>query len=382
MRAAAVLVPLLLSVAACRTTRGDATPPATVVPSTTPEVAPAAEPAPDPLAAVSLQPRPSWMDRFADDAPPGDLRFFEISTLMTELGIDRARAVELQNHYRDAGRRDPAQAVEARYAAARTRAQAGEFEDRRDVAKLATAPFVVVFDLDETLYDQSYPSEVAASCKDLEVDDGGKRRAIKLAPGATAALDRIAALGGAVVLFSAAPDEPTLLNLRAWEFGGKPLPDHPAIAGVLTNSHLVLQSTTEGPGAELRRRGRPVIEPSKDLRIFDESLTRVILIDDNPTRTFQFRNLRVVQKFDAERYCTGKDARLRKLFDSTLPDVVAEVEDAVKYMRTAKTDFVTAFAPFTLLGRIAVDALRRTGMSERAAIDYVRKNPSVVEHDF
>lgn len=382
MRTRAILFLSPLLATACPTSRRDTiAPPAAPAPIASTPIAEDDRPS-DPLASVSLAARPDWMDRFADHAPPGDLRFFNISALMRELGIDRARAVELQNHYRDAGRRDPGQAIVDRYDAARARAIAGEFEDHRDIAKLAAAPFVVVFDLDETLYDQSYPSQVAATCRDLEVEDGGERRAIKLAPGAAAALDRVSALGGAVVLFSAAPDDATLLNLRAWQFGGKPLPDHPAIAGVLTNSHLVLQSTLEGSGSEIRRRGRPVIEPSKDLRIFDESLARVILVDDNPTRTFQFRNVRLVQKFDAERYCSTKDAKLRQMFESTLPKVVDDIENSARYMRVARTDFATAFLPYTILGRVAVDGLRRTGMSERAAIEHVRKNPGVVDDDF
>src|SRR6185503_6958111 len=129
----------------------------------------------------------------------GDMRFFDMSALKKRHGLDRARAVELQNHYRDLTRAKPDGDRSAQFAEALARAKRGVFEDRRDLDKLRTARFVVVFDLDETLYDQFYAPDTA-KCSDLDVDyGGGKKRKIKLTPGASTALDRVAALGGAVV---------------------------------------------------------------------------------------------------------------------------------------------------------------------------------------
>lgn len=328
----------------------------------------------DPLADITLAPRPAWADRYAE-TNAGDMRFFDIAALMSKHGLTRDRAVELQNHYRDLSRSDPGGTPSAHFDAALARAVAGEFEDRRDVAALAKARFIVVFDLDDTLYDQFYDA-AAAGCHDLEVEHTRPkplRRKLELAPGAAAALDRIAALGGAIVIFSAYLDEPTVANLRAWQFGGKPLPDHPAIAGVLTNSHLVLQP---------RKDGTPVVEPAKDLRILDETLTRVILVDDNPLRTFQPRNVRVTHKFDATRYCTTKDAKLRKLYERTLPTVVAEIEESLRYATDNDVDFARAYLPYSQIGGVATRALRSGGMSERAAIAFVRTHPEIVESEF
>jgi hypothetical protein len=331
---------------------------------------------------ITILPRPDWTDKYAGEAK-GDPRFFDISALHSRHGLERARAVELQNHYRDLTRAKPDGDRSAQFAEALARAKKGVFEDRRDLDRLRTARFIVVFDLDETLYDQFYAPAVAETCSDLDVDyGGGAKRKIKLTPGANGALDRVAALGGAVVLFSAAPDEPVMANLRAWSFGGRPLVEHPAIAGVLTNSHLVLQGKHEGAGAEDPRRGRPVIEPSKDLRIFDETLSRAILVDDNPLRAFQFRNLRIVKKFDADLYCTTKDAKLKKAFERVLPEVVSEIEESLRWMKGNKSDFATAYLPYSQLGRVAVGAMREAGMSERAAIEYVRRHPDVVDRDF
>jgi len=333
------------------------------------------------LDAASLPPRPAWTDRHLDESAPPP-RFFNISGLMTAHGLTRDRAVELQNHFRDLVRAQPDAHPDAHFATALAKAREGTFEGRRDVERLAAAPFIVVFDLDDTLYDQSYSAERSASCFDLEVPREGGSKRIKLAPGAAAALDRVAALGGAVVLFTAAPDEPSHANLRAWSFGGAPLPEHPAIAGVLTNSHLVLQDKREGPGAVEPRRGYPVLEPSKDLRIVDEALERAILVDDNPLRTFQPGNVRVVRKFDADVYCATTDAKLRRAFERTLPDVVAEIEESLRWARGAKVSFVTAYLPYSQAGRVAVDFLRGAGMSERAAIAHIRTHPEVVDREF
>lgn len=330
---------------------------------------------------VTIPARADWMDRYAAENV-GDMRFFDMSALQKRHGLDRARAIELQNHYRDLTRAKPDGDRSAQFAEALARAKRGVFEDRRDLDKLRTARFVVVFDLDETLYDQFYAADTA-KCSDLDVDyGGGKTRKIKLTPGASTALDRVAALGGAVVIFSAAPDEPVLANLRAWSFGGRPLLEHPAIAGVLTNSHLVLQTKHEGAGAEDPKRGHPVLEPSKDLRIVDESLARAILVDDNPGRVFQFRNLRLVKKFDADLYCTTTDAKVKKAFERVLPDVVREVEDSLRWMKSHSSDFATAYLPYSVLGRVAVTFMRSAGMSERAAIEWIRTHPDVVDRDF
>ncbi len=386
----------LLGVAACRAEAATTPPgpPATIVSDTiAPAPATADDEAPTATTAATVKPvaeldevtlpaRPEWMDKYAAENK-GDVRFFDMDALQKRHGLERARAVELQNHYRDLTRAKPDGDRAAQFAEALALAKKGAFEDRRDLDRLRTARFVVVFDLDETLYDQFYSADVAKTCSDLDVDyGGGARRKIKLTPGAAVALDRVAALGGAVVIFSAAPDEPVLANLRAWSFGGRPLPEHPAIAGVLTNSHLVLQGKHEGPGAESPRKGRPVVEPSKDLRIVDESLARAILVDDNPTRAFQFRNVRLVKKFDADMYCTTKDAKVKKAFDRVLPEVVEEIEESLRWMKANSSDFARAYLPYSQLGSVTVEALRDAGMSERAAVEHVRKHPELVEEDF
>ena len=355
--------------------------PRRTAPTRPPTTPPAATPTTDdPLAKWTIPARPAWTDRYADEVV-GDGRFFNMTALMADHGLSRALAVELQNHYRDLSRAEPNGDPVAHFEAALAKAKNEAYEGRRDAEKIAQATFVVVFDLDDTLYDQSL-SAANVSCADVTIGHGEKQRRIKLTPGAGTALDRVAALGGAIVIFTAAPDERSLENLREWHFGGKPVPDHPAISGVLTNSHLVLQDKREGDGAKDGKRGRPVIEPAKDMRIFDESLERVILVDDNPLRTFQPRNLRVVKKFDGDAYCSTTDAKLKKAFEQTLPEVVTEIEDSLRWATQNKATFATAFLPYSQVGRIAVDFLRGAGMSERAAIVHVRTHPEIVDRDF
>jgi NLI interacting factor-like phosphatase len=334
--------------------------------------APPVSPAPaatSPADAVTLEERPGWTDKYAH-VNVGDMRFFDIDGVMQAHGLDRALAVEVQNHFRDLSR-DGTGSPTAWFNTAVERAKAAKFEDRRDVAKLKSAPFIVVFDLDETLYDQYYPADVGKTCHDLALPHKGKQRYVALAPGWAKAIRKVNELGGAVVIFSANTDTRTIENLAAWTLDDKPLTEHPAISGVLTNSHLVLQS---------KARGTPVVEPSKDLRIFDESLERVVIIDDNPTRLFQNRNARATYPFDAEAYCRASAGDMkRRATDGTLATIVEEIASADAYRKNAKVPFATAYLPFTIAGRIAVEAAMAAGKSREQALTWVRRHPELVD---
>jgi hypothetical protein len=326
------------------------------------------------LAKLTLPGRPGWMDKYAGSSP--DERFFDIAALMQAHGLDRARAVELQNHFRDLTRKDPGGDRRAQYAEALRRAKAGEFEDGRDPERLAKAPFIVVFDLDETLYDQGIKDpEVAKACHDFVVTEDGKPpRHVKLTPGWAEAIRRIDALGGEVVLFSANVDTVTWANARAWMLDGVPIHQHPAVAAFMTNSHLVLQP---------KQAGQPVVEPSKDLRIVDPELSRTIIVDDNPLRLFQFRNTRVFKKFEADAYCTTKDAATKQAYERALKVVVDEIEESLRYTKAHPgVGFAQAYLPYTTLGQLAVRWLRSTGRSEKQAISHLRAHPELADAKF
>lgn len=341
--------------------------------------------APEALAKHTLPPTPCWTNKYVDRVDE-NVRYFALDGLMAEHGLSWLAAVELQNHYRDLMRADPERDRGQAFATALARAKKGEFESGVDPQAMAAAKFVVVFDLDETFYDQR---TATAECSDaaFEYQSGGetKTKYIKMAPGWQAAVARIRELGGQVVLFSANLDDRTLLNLSKIMLDGQPLTESPAIAGIMTNSFLTQQSKTAPPGsAEAPYEGQPIFEPSKDLRHFDPELKKVVLVDDNPLRFFQFRNTRTFQKFHADALCGAADPELRAAYEGMLPAVVAEVEESVAWMdRNPGADFATAYLPYSDLGQMALRFLMDTRQWDAAqARAYVRAHPDVVSAKF
>jgi hypothetical protein len=294
---------------------------------------------------------------------------------MERWGLSRLDAVEVQNGLRDALRGHPEVSPITALDGALADVRAGIRESGLDAARLAAAPLIVVFDLDETLLDQSYPADLAASCKTFTYDDGGKARAVQLAPGWEAAFEAVRRLGGEIVLFSANLDRRTEAILRAWTWRGLPLFGHPDIAGWMSNSHLVWI----GKGAD----DRPVTEASKDLRPFDEALSRVVLVDDNPLRVFQHRNLRVTQKFEANAWCRADlDPVARATLSGELPQAIRDIEESAAYAKRAGVPFADAFLPYSALGRVTVAAVAATqGWTTARAVDWVRAHPELVAKD-
>ena len=369
MQRIATLAVLGLFLSACATAPECAAP-------KTPEAAPTAS-APERVTSITIPPLHEWTDRYAD-GKKGDVRFFNLTKVMAQYGLTRLQALGVQNHYRDLTRADAKLALGDALDQAVAKAKAGELECGVDPKAMAAAKFIVVFDLDETLYDQYYDG---AKCHSVGFErSNGKMKYIHMVPGWEDAIRRIDALGGKVVIFSANLDDRTITNLRHIKLDGKDLMSSPLIAGVFTNSHLIQQEKTEPPGsAEKPRKGRPVLEPSKDLRPLDESLEKIIIVDDNPLRLFQFRNVRVFKKFHANHYCD--DAEFKKTFDGVMGALVKEIEGSVAYMdQNEGTSFVRAYLPYSQLGRIAVRFMMEgRGMTLEAAIDYVRAHPSVVD---
>ncbi len=364
------VIALALTSAACATPT-----PADCPPCARPPISPEADDAG--ATALSLPLLPSWGMKYAG-TPSADIPRLDIDAVIATHGLRRDQAVELQNHFFDLRRAAPTTDTQAQFDEALKRAQAEQFEDRRELQRLREREFIVVFDLDDTLYDQYRAS---AACHDLVVKPPGadEPRYIKLAPGWDQAIKKIHKLGGAVVLFSANLDDNVRENTTAWTLDDTPLRDHPMIAGVLSNSHLVQESAAP-PVAGGKRRA-PVTEPSKDLRIFDPELKRVVIVDDNPKRLFQFRNTRVSKKFHADRYCAG-DAGERAAHDRVLPTVVRELEESIVYARANKIDFATAYLPYSALGQLTVRALIEAGTAPADAIARVRRQPDLVEEDF
>ena len=200
---------------------------------------------------------------------------------------------------------------------------------------------------------------------------------MKLRPGWVQAVQRIHALGGMVVLFTARADDVAESAARQWMHAGKNIRE--LVDGFFSKSHLVLQEKTDGD---------PIVVPSKDLRFLDESLEKVIIVDDNPRRVFQHHRQRLIKKFQADPYLEDIHtklgaSRLVRSFEQTLPMVVREIEEAVSFMRAhVGTTFAHAYLPYTMLGKVAMEALVNSGLSDSQARDFIRKNPSYVEESF
>jgi hypothetical protein len=342
----------------------------------------AARPASTKLDAITIPPRPDWTDRFAYTAP--DQRRFNISRVMSTYGLDRAAAVEAQNVYRDLAVATPDAPLDDLLSAAITQVSKGGFEDKRDLVKLRDAKFIVAFDLDDTLYDQHVPDALVGTCSDFSFEAEGKTRHVKLVPGWEQTIRRINALGGAVVIFTANTDERSWANAQQWMLDGVPIVDSPLVSGFLTNSHLIQQEKSEGTGAGDPKKGHPVQEPSKDLRIFDETLTRAIIVDDNPKRLFQFANTRLFRKFHAALYCSASDPKVRKSYEQAMPQVLAEIEDSLAYMKSHPgVDFAAAYRPYTMTGQAVVAlAIGTLKLSPKKAVEWVRAHPDLVDGDF
>lgn len=337
---------------------------------------PSPQTAEDPLAAVTLPSLPLWTNKYADtEAEQG--RYFRITALMDRHDLSRAEAVAVQNHFRDLERADPGGDDVAHFDEALMRVQRGELESGFDGEAVDAAPFSVVFDLDDTLLDQYY-RDPTGTCRSFSYDDGGSERAVHLAPGWEDVFTAVRDAGGTLVLFSANLDHRVMAIARTWTWEGVPLLEHPDVAGVFSNSHLIVQGKSEPP------RPDPVLEPSKDLRIVDPSLERVLIVDDNPDRLFQLRNTRVPKKFHAKHWCDdGLDPASRAMYAGQLPDVAAEITEAAAYATEHGVPFAQAYLPDTVLGRVLVDALVEAGPLDRdAARAHVREHPHLVDDAF
>ena len=339
--------------------------------------APARTPPPESpeLAAYTIPQTPEWTDKYINSDPQADIRYFRIKKLMADFGLSRFQAIELQNHYRDLTRVKvpPAQAFQDALSAVR----AGRSGSSVDLEKLRSAPFIVVLDLDETLYQRS-PSYRSGSTgpqwRDFSFQAGADESFVKLRPGWEQAIRRLRALGGMVILFTASPDLIAEGVTSKWlAAGGAPVLS--LVDGLLSKSHLVLQEKSDGD---------PIVLPSKDLRIFDESLERVIIIDDNPKLIVQHHRHRLIKKFQADPYLAAKLAGrgLAAPFEAGLPAIVKEIEESLQYGKEHHVALGPAYLPYTLLGSVAMEALIQGGMTPAAARLYIRQNPGFVDERF
>ena len=84
----------------------------------------------------------------------------------------------------------------------------------------------------------------------------------------------------------------------------------------------------------------------------------MIIVDDNPLRLFQFRNVRVFKKFHADDFCGAKSSVFKQAVEGGMLAVEAEIKWALDKMKAKEgRTFAEAYLPFTSLGQITVQWL-------------------------
>lgn len=243
--------------------------------------------------------------------------FFDIDKVLTSLRISRHEAHEIQNVFRDqletlsgSGLRaaqKPFLRTAFTFALERV-LDKKTFETGWKPISFQDHEFIIVLDLDETLLSQWYDygtrvekslGNVSIASFDTQVSDtyfvGDAKReqvfsptTVVIRPGVSRLFETLAEIPGyrGFVLFSAKHDAAAVKLVQEWKKKEEAL--FSRFLGLFTRNHLRLDSQLE--------------KPSKDLRIFDETLEHVFLIDDNESRVMQKQLNYRIPKFNPDRW--------------------------------------------------------------------------------
>lgn len=326
------------------------------------------------LGDIVLEPLPGWVNlqHFRYHQP------LDIRLLAEKENLTLREAVEVQNHYYDLlDDRQNGAAAEEKFRKALDRVKHGEakYENIWRTENIAKARFIVVFDLDDTLFDQYYEiGHKGPEYWDLKLDSA-RYNLIKFTPYWQKAIARVKELGGAVVFFTAKEDRASQMILGKWMFDDD---EHisAAVDGFLTKNHLTLV-----PGQQ-NRPGRAF--PMKDLMIVDPSLQRAILVDDSPSKTYQPLNVRFLHKYNPDIHLKDDTCpELKALYENLLKEVIAEIEDTLSYMDSHQgVTFVEAYRPYCLMGRVTLNSLVEMGIPKAKALRLIRETPELIEDRF
>lgn len=322
--------------------------------------------------------------------------------LMMKQGFSRLEAIEIQNQMKDLLEAMPEyMALEheglstdlfsnrdtlVRKALAQAISQVRDKkqnESQFQTIPLKQGDFYVAFDFDETLmvhwYESGQKGPKYYDINGLTLDYILRPKLlspdyISLTPGWEKAFTDLVAIPGCkgIIVFTAKEDASAHAIIDRIRVGKTPLRQF--VKGIFTRNHLVRDSKS--------------VKPSKDLRIIDESLEHVILIDDNATRVFpeQFRNLREFPKYNADAYLKAKhdqpDPKVRSYFERLLPTVVDEIREAAAYSRKHGISFVEAYFPYSMEAANELIMLQRQGYSLNEATQLLREKPEWFEPRF
>lgn len=344
--------------------------------------------------AYILEPMPAW---YSERFTRGHL---DINKMMKD-GFTRLEAVEVQNQMKDLldsdlvyqelekteetynmFKKKDEYIIQALKIAIKSVKEKKYIESAFKPEVLKDNEFYIAFDLDETLLVQWYElGEKGSKFYDIKtnVKDNILRPTltsptyISLTPGFEKTLKDISKIPGnkGIIFFSAKLDTATNAIVDQMKIDGKPIRSF--IKGLFTRNHLV--------------RDQEPPKLSKDLRIIDESLKHVILIDDNPTRALdkQKKNLREFPKYNPDDYLNAKTTNNKEVinyFEKLLPVVVNEIKESADYSVKNKISFAEAYYPYSMEASAELLMLMSQGLSNKDAINKIRKDSKMFEPRF
>jgi hypothetical protein len=299
-------------------------------------------------------------------------------------GYSRLEAIEIQNSTLDLMAKDRELSFSKAFSKAKSLFQMGKKSESQYLppASFDNSDFIAVFDLDETALSQWYKSyqkgdaykDLCTGVKDvvpslnLESTD-----CVVFTPNLNKQFDRIRKLNGCkgIVLFTAKGDDAANAIFDSWTLKDTKAREY--FSGFFTRRYLT--------------RGGKVFKPSKDIRLIDKSLKHAIIIDDNVSRLFQPKNVRVFPKFNADKYLSAKidkkDKKVIKHYETLLKIIADEIEDSYKYSKKRGISFVKAFYPYSQAGNYCMRMVQDIyGYSKTKSADFVRKYPDLCHPEF
>ena len=303
--------------------------------------------------------------------------YVDVEKAMKELKLSRLEAIELQNQVKDSVLQNPKVSKQTAFVEALQNIRVGQLESTwRPVSFSKPGEFVAVLDMDETLLVQWYGSGTKGFFDfKISPDVVGSTFSypyVKVTPRAEEFLRRLKAspLCKGIVAFSAKADKQALEIYRTWKLSdGESVST--LISHIMTRNHLILQ--------------KKVLIPSKDLRLFDEKLEHVVLVDDNPARVFQQHNLKAQPKFDADQYHEAlekKDRPVIEYYEKILEVAADEILEAAEYAQEKKIPFSRAYEPYSQAGERVYRTFLKLLVSEERAKEATRANPELQEAGF
>lgn len=322
--------------------------------------------------------------------------------LMMQAGYTRFEAVEIQNQMKDILEADPdylrleykgladelfedpdPMVIKALETAIDRVKNKKIYESGFQPKALKAHEFYVAFDMDETLLTQWYKmGEMGAAYRDLNdlTPDYILRPDLKgpayvsMTPGWEKTFLDLVQIPGCqgILIFTAKEDHAAHAIIDHLSINKQPLRSF--LKGVFTRNHLVRDSSS--------------VKPSKDLRVIDESLKHIVLIDDNPTRIFpkQQGNLREFTKYNPDGYFAAKankEQALTRLVENFMPTVVNEIRESAAYSQKHNVSFPDAFYPHSMAGSAELIMLMKQGYTMNDAIQFLRqKDRDIFEPHF